>query len=412
MGGKESRNPASQANTIPEIAVPVETLDGQRKVYTVRGKPFEVPHRYSVDRVLGYGSYGIVCSATDARTGDKVAIKKTGNLFFDLVDGKRVLRELKVLRHLSHPNILKLHTVLPATTTRFNDIYVVTNVMDADLETIINSKQPLVDGHVKFFMAQLLRAVKYIHSAGVMHRDLKPANLLVNKNCELTVCDFGLARGTEAAELTNYVVTRWYRAPELLLLDTTYATAIDMWSVGLILAELLLRRPLLAGRNYLHQLHLAIEFLGSPDPSALRHMNEDAQRYVDSMGKVPKPNIADAFPGAPALAVDLVSKLVVFDPQQRLTADEALAHPYLAKHHRESAEPIADEQFAWNDDDADYTETSLRADFADEIQLHAGDHPSRSPTKLTLPRITSVSKRESFPEISSPNDNRPIRFFF
>jgi serine/threonine protein kinase len=356
-----------------DVGEPV--VDGRRKVYTISGKPFEVPHRYTLGRVLGYGAYGIVCSAVDARTSDTVAIKKAGNLFEDLVDGRRVLRELKVLRHLRHPNVLKLHTVLPATMTKFNDVYMVTNVMDADLSHIIRSKQRLVDGHVRYVLAQLLRAILHTHRAGIMHRDIKPANLLVNKNCDLALCDFGLARGSDSSALTGYVVTRWYRAPELLLLHTNYDVAIDMLSAGCILAELLLRKPLFAGRDYLHQLHLVVRLLGTPDDAAMACMSDDAQRYVGTMAKVVAPDVAASFPGAPPLAVDLVAQLVVFDAKQRLTAAEALAHPYLSRlKAAEEETPAEGLPFAWCDDDVTYTEEILRAAFKDEIAMHAEDH--------------------------------------
>jgi serine/threonine protein kinase len=369
--GKASASSSSRKRDVGEGVL---SADGARKVYTVFGKPFEVPRCYALRRVLGYGAYGTVCSATDERTSEKVAIKKTGNLFADLIDGKRVLRELKALRHLTHRNVLRLDVVLPSTTEKFNDVYMVTNAMDADLGHIIKSKQKLIDAHVRYFTAQLLRGLKYIHSAGVIHRDIKPQNLLVNSNCDLVICDFGLARGTESAQFTGYVVTRWYRSPEILLLNTNYGVSIDLWSTGCILAELLLRKPLFAGRDYLHQLHLVVCHLGTPDAASMADMSDDSRRYVGTMKKVAPPDVALSFPGAPPLAVDLISKLVVFDPAKRLDAAGALAHPYLAKLHSDADEPSAEVPFEWHDDGVDYTEDSLRSAFADEIATHAVAH--------------------------------------
>ena len=137
----------------------------------------------------------------------------------------------------------------------FDELYVVTPLMETDLAQIIKSKQELNDEHVQFFLYQILRGLKYIHSCGVIHRDLKPRNLLVNSNCDLKICDFGLARVntstlmTKSAILTDYICTRWYRAPEVILSWKQYTAAIDVWSVGCILAELIRRKPLMPAQN-------------------------------------------------------------------------------------------------------------------------------------------------------------------
>merc|ERR1711871_1024485 len=120
-------------------------------------------------------------------------------------------------------------------TEDFSDAYIITDLMESDLDRIISSSQPLTEQHFQYFLYQILRGLKYIHSANVLHRDLKPSNLLVNSNCDLAICDFGLARGINANAddtLTEYVVTRWYRAPELLTDNRTYGSAVDVWSVG------------------------------------------------------------------------------------------------------------------------------------------------------------------------------------
>ena len=135
-----------------------------------------------------------------------------------------------------------------------------TKLMECDLDRIVSSSQSLSDAHIQYFVYQILRGLLYIHSANVLHRDLKPSNLLVNSNCDLAICDFGLARGVVDDEtLTEYVVTRWYRAPELLTEAQYYGPAVDVWSVGCILAELLGRRPLFQGKDYMHQLKDTLE---------------------------------------------------------------------------------------------------------------------------------------------------------
>ena len=135
----------------------------------------------------------------------------------------------------------------------FEDVYIISELMDTDLHRVIYSRQKLTDDHVQFFLYQMLCALKYMHSAKVLHRDLKPSNILLNSNCDLKICDFGLSRGLspgqDTGDLTEYVVTRWYRAPEIMLSCQDYTTAIDVWSVGCIFGEMLGRKPLFPGEG-------------------------------------------------------------------------------------------------------------------------------------------------------------------
>ena len=165
-----------------------------------------------------------------------MAIKKISNAFEDAIDCKRMLREMRLLQHFKHENVLCLKDIMMPNGGRiqdWKDVYLVTELLDTDLHYIIHSKQALSDDHIQYFVYQILRGLKAVHSAKVLHRDLKPGNLLVNKNCDLKICDFGLARGVDSGSqaLTEYVVTRWYRAPELLVENQDYTTAIDVWAV-------------------------------------------------------------------------------------------------------------------------------------------------------------------------------------
>ncbi|KNC76341.1 CMGC/MAPK protein kinase [Sphaeroforma arctica JP610] len=161
--------------------------------------------------------------------------------------------------------------------------------METDLHQIIASSQPLTDEHVQYFLYQILRGLKYIHSAGVLHRDLKPSNLLLNGNCDLKICDFGLARvydptAKHEAFITQYVATRWYRAPEIILSWKQYTKAIDVWSAGCIFAELLQRQPLFPGKDYIHQVELIIKFVGTPTEADVSDIKSDkARRYLRSL---------------------------------------------------------------------------------------------------------------------------------
>jgi serine/threonine protein kinase len=186
----------------------------------------------------GSGAYGTVVIADDTNKGNQVAIKKIERAFEHKLFTKRTLRELKILRLLSHENVVQLKTIQrPKDKASFDEIYAVFEVMETDLGSIIKSQQELSIAHIQFFLYQVLRGMKYIHSAGILHRDLKPRNLLVNGNCDLKICDFGLSRADipelyEAGAMTDYISTRWYRAPELLLGSEDYTNSVDMWSIG------------------------------------------------------------------------------------------------------------------------------------------------------------------------------------
>ena len=233
--------------------------------FNVHGSNFHVDRKYKLIKPIGHGAYGVVVSAKDEESKRKVAIKKVSNAFEDLVDAKRILREIKLLRHFNHENIIRIVDVQePPSLKDFNDVYIVTDLMETDLHRVIYSKQILSDDHIRYFVYQILKALKYMHSAGVLHRDIKPSNLLLNADCDLKLCDFGLARGVEdeAHTLTEYVVTRWYRAPEIMLACPTYTNAIDVWATGCILAELYGRQPIFPGHDYLHQLKLISDYIG------------------------------------------------------------------------------------------------------------------------------------------------------
>ena len=178
-----------------------------KHTFTAAGATFRVPKKYEYMKVIGQGAYGIVVSALDKIRNMKVAIKKVPNAFVDLIDAKRIVREIKLLEFFNHENIISLLDVLkPEDKHNFEDIYIITDLMETDLHRVIYSNQDLTDEHIQYFMYQVLRGIQYIHSSDIIHRDLKPSNLLLNKNCDLKICDLGLARGfTSNPELTEYV---------------------------------------------------------------------------------------------------------------------------------------------------------------------------------------------------------------
>lgn len=313
--------------------------------------------RYKIEEVIGKGSYGVVCSAYDTHLGEKVAIKKINDIFEHVSDATRILREIKLLRLLRHPDIVEIkHILLPPSRREFRDIYVVFELMESDLHQVIKANDDLTPEHYQFFLYQLLRGLKYIHTANVFHRDLKPKNILANADCKLKICDFGLARVAfndtpTAIFWTDYVATRWYRAPELCgSFFSKYTPAIDTWSIGCIFAELLTGKPLFPGKNVVHQLDLMTDLLGTPSPDAIaRIRNEKARRYLSSMRKKKPIPFSQKFPNADPLALRLLERMLAFEPKDRPTAEEALCDPYfknLAKVEREpSAQPVTKMEF-------------------------------------------------------------------
>jgi len=316
----------------------------------VLGSTFHIDERYEIQDTVGSGAYGVVVSARDSRSGQMVAIKKIEKAFEHSTFTKRTLRELKILRLIQHENVIGIKTIqLPRSRDDLDEIYVVSELMETDLSSIIRSPQPLSDEHCQFFVYQLLRGLKFLHSASILHRDLKPRNLLVNSNCDLKICDFGLARAdlpnlkVRAANMTDYVATRWYRAPEVLLTYKVYTKAMDVWSVGCILGELLLRKPILPGNDAQHQLDLIFNLVGSPTDEDIANIpNPKSKEKVLRMPRRPGQTLDAKFASCNPEAVDLLKSMLIFDPTRRVTVETALNHPYLSQLHFPDDEPTTD----------------------------------------------------------------------
>ncbi|CAM9320624.1 unnamed protein product [Ectocarpus sp. 12 AP-2014] len=322
--------------------------------YSIMNNTFRVDSRYSGLKAIGKGSFGFVCSALDEKQGKKVAIKKIHPMAQHVVDAKHVLREIRLMRYLgSHPNIVSLEDLFIS--EHYDELYIVMELLDSDLHRIIQSPQALGDAHHRYFMFQLLKGVKFLHSNRIIHRDLKPGNVLVTKNCHLRITDFGLARlrpmgrGTNPDDevdhpMTEHVVTRWYRPPELMLCpDGLYGYAVDLWSVGCIFAELLGRHPLFPGKNFMDQLTLIFDLVGSPKPHEVAHIrNSQAKKFLETMQDRVKVPYAELFTGASEHAIDLLEGLLVFHPPCRLSVDEALEHPYFHPLRKSDTNPDPD----------------------------------------------------------------------
>jgi len=319
------------------------------KSYTVLGKAFVVEDRYELIDAIGQGAYGVVCAAKDKKTQKNVAVKKIHRLFEHETFCKRTLREVIILRELRHENVIRLRGIMQPFQPEFNDIYAVFDLMETDLASIIKSPQALSDEHIQFFIYQILRGLKYLHSRNILHRDLKPRNILVNSNCDLRICDFGLAKiigakeGKSREAMTDYVATRWYRPPEVILGSKTYSKAVDVWAVGCILGELFNRKPLFPGADSISQLELILKFCGSPSKSWIATVSsKEARRFLTDSEKTTHIDMKKKFKKQGVDARNAVERLLVFESTKRVTVEQAIKLPYIEHLHEPTDEPTGE----------------------------------------------------------------------
>lgn len=304
------------------------------------------------------------------------------------------------MRCFNHENIVKLHRVLkPLDSYNYNDLYIVFEALQTDLAQIIRSPQPITTRHIQFFTFQLLNAMAYLHSCNVVHRDLKPRNLLVNGNCTLKVADFGLSRiynesnQTKMLAMTEYVTTRWYRAPEILVGFPIYGKQVDIWAIGCILGELILRFPIFPGKDSKHQFSLIVERLGKPKKSFCSQARKAYfKKLLDSMIEREIEDMDIQFSGATKPGVELLKKCLEFDPAYRITAEEALQENYF-KFSRSMGFKVEQldidlREFLFEEDQQNSTE-KLREEISKEI-----DHYD-TPIKESLPLHDKQEDKES-----------------
>ncbi|KAI4127106.1 MAG: hypothetical protein LQ341_006820 [Variospora aurantia] len=305
---------------------------------------------YETSEKLGEGTFGEVYKARSLKNGQVVALKKI--LMHNEKDGFPItaLREIKLLKMLSHPNILKLEEMAVERTKgegrKKAVMYMVTPYMDHDLSGLLeNPKVEFSEPQIKCYMLQLLEGLQYLHANKILHRDMKAANLLINNSGILQIADFGLARpyddpipqpgnggGEARRDYTTLVVTRWYRPPELLLQLRRYTTAIDMWGVGCVFGEMFKGKPILAGTSDLNQANMIFDLVGSPTEENMPGWSSlpgcDGVRAFSQRSSM----LAHVFRQEGPLAISLLSELLKLDWRKRINAIDALRHPYFKNH--------------------------------------------------------------------------------
>lgn len=319
---------------------------------------FQLPPRYQFVKILGRGAYGVVAHFKDTFKGEDVAIKRvplSANYKFQeeaITEAKKILRELKILHHFRHPNIIGIkHAIVQKESSSYY-IYMVNRLMDADLQRVI-AKSELTDEHVKYIMYQIFRGLHFLHRGNVIHRDIKPNNILATEDCDIVLCDLGFAREVEALSniMTEYVVTRIYRAPEIVLCPRHYTEQADIWAIGCSFYELMTKQILFKANNYKDLIVQIIKNLGSPDEADLEFIeNESAKKFVRSMGYVPSGGLQAKLAKYPnPEAVDLLTRCLIFNPNRRCSAEQALLHPYFKEYfdetHLHFVSPVVDFSF-------------------------------------------------------------------
>jgi len=464
---------------------------------------WEIGSDFEIVKLLGSGSYGSVCEAVHKTTKTVVAIKKVLNLFDDKIDCKRVLREVHILRLLKHANIVKLYEILePKDAKRFDCVYLVLEYAQSDIKKLVKSAIHLQRIHIQKLIYNLLMGLKYLHVAGVLHRDIKPANILINEDCGVRICDFGLGRSIVGVEgtsikmmkknvknleelqaasddedvgiknaqlaqiktdseemtdvsaqpqqlslksllkpmeeskkpeekkvpeevkkkeiqhqlqktkelrrsmkrqLTGHVVTRWYRSPEIILLEKDYGPAVDVWSVGCIFAELLSmmkenaatyqdRQPLFPGTSCFplspdhkvsvkkggfptsssDQLNVIFDVIGTPTEEEVSFVTDSkAIEYLKTFTPRKRVDFKSRYPAGGDDAIDLLNKMLVFNPFFRITVDDCLNHPYLASVRDKTLEVTPTESIKLDFEmEGDLSEKRLRELFLEEISYY------------------------------------------
>lgn len=281
--------------------------------------------KYLILEKVGEGTYGVVYKAKDRNTGEFFALKKIRLDSEDEGVPSTSIREICLLKELRHRNVVHLEDVVHSK----NRLYLVFEYIDFDLKRWLENTSVVGPDLVKSYLFQLIRAMYFCHSRRILHRDLKPQNLLITRDGLLKLCDFGLARAfaIPVRQYTHEVVTLWYRAPEILLGSKNYATPVDMWSVGCIFSELATKNPLFPGDSEIDQLYKIFQVLGTPNERTWPGVSQ-LPEFVSTFPTWHPQDLSKFVPNLEPLGVDLLAKLLEYEPGKRISAKQALEHPY------------------------------------------------------------------------------------
>lgn len=364
----------------------LETVEAQRScpvlvsVQVKVGKEsvdFRVPGNLQLMKSLGSGSYGAVAAFWDVNSNQRVAVKKVPDALSDLSSGMRALREIRVLSSTNHDNIVKMRYFYCDECSSRCDVYIIQECVDIDLHSVIRkSGHDLTEKHHKYILYGTLRGLTYLHNMDVAHRDLKPANILVNSDCSVKICDFNLSRGgmeahfgrstrlaqAEHAELSGYVCTRWYRAPEVMLFKGRYGKPADLWSLGCIVCELLSSKAIFKGKNSNDQIRQIVNVIGSPPKEDLegRSFHTGIPKLLRSLSTVHAKSWLTVLPGASGESINVIDRLLKFSPEKRITAKECLRQPYFSRLYRTWHEGGPPLEMDWSFDEPVSTPARLR----------------------------------------------------
>uniref|UniRef100_A0A2N9GDC7 cyclin-dependent kinase n=1 Tax=Fagus sylvatica TaxID=28930 RepID=A0A2N9GDC7_FAGSY len=298
--------------------------------FNLSKRPFYLDWMDQYEKVekIGEGTYGVVYKARDRTTNETIALKKIRLEQEDEGVPSTAIREISLLKEMQHGNIVRLQDVVHSE----KRLYLVFEYLDLDLKKYMDSSPEFAKDlrQIKMFLYQILRGIAYCHSHRVLHRDLKPQNLLIDRRTNaLKLADFGLARafGIPVRTFTHEVVTLWYRAPEILLGSRHYSTPVDIWSVGCIFAEMVNQRPLFPGDSEIDELFKIFRVLGTPNENTWPGVTSMPD-YKSAFPKWPPKDLAALVPSLDSAGVDLLSKMLCFDPSRRITARTALEHEY------------------------------------------------------------------------------------
>ncbi|OGM46637.1 mitogen-activated protein kinase mpkC, partial [Aspergillus bombycis] len=317
--------------------------------------------RYSNVRPVGLGAFSLVwyvsliipvapfpppSSAYDRVRGQSVAIKKLLNPFATAANAKQTYREIKLLKQLRHENLIGLCDVFISPRT---DVYLVTELLSTDL-------------------GRLLEAGPWNHNSYSISR-IKYCNLVIDENCDLKICDFGLARPQDR-RMTGYVSTRYYRAPEVMLTWQMYGVEMDIWSAGCVIAEMFNGKPLFPGQDPINQFYLILDVLGNPsDKFISRVCTTNTVEIIRSLERREPRPLQSVIQNLDEFSRSLLERMLILDPQERISAEEALQHPYMSVYHDPADEPIAEEKFDWTFNGSEFDEEMLKE------MMYALPHP-------------------------------------